>query len=322
MKNKIFFLFIILFLISSCSIDKNHKTKIMFIPKSMNSTFWEIVVEGFEAATVEYNVYSEVRYPKTEEDYVRQIEIIEEAINENFDAIILSAIHYEYLVNVVEKALNKGIEVVIIDSDVNEQNIKTRISTNNYNAGYKMGEQTAKDINFSGTVGLLMVDKTAKNDFDRMQGYINALSQYSNIKIVHNQNTLPDMIDAEENTLKIIEMHPDITALATYNEITTMGMGQAIEKSKRDDIYCIGFDNNTILVDYLEQGIFDSLIVQNQFAMGYLGCEYAIKLLHNKSVSSRVDTGVHVITKETMFTSKTQTILFPFEEDITNQLFK
>ena len=316
MKNKIFLLLMILFMFCSCSVDDNQSKKIMFIPKSMDSNFWKIAVEGFHTAAVEFNINDEVRHPDNEENYIQQIEIIEEAIEEKFDAVVLSSIHYEFLVDVVEKALNNGLEVVVIDSDVNVPAIKIRISTNNYNAGYKMGQQTAKDIGFEGTVGLLTFNEDTKNGFDRMQGYVDALKVYSKIKIIHNQNTLSNVSDAEKNTLKIIEMYPDITALATYNEITTMGMGQAIEKSNREDIYCIGFDTNTTLIDYLEKGVFDSLIVQNQFAMGYLGAKYAINLLQNEKVPANVDTGVHVVTRESMFTSEIQTILFPFEDNL------
>lgn len=315
MKARIFFLLLVLCCFFSCTNQEKTK-KIMFIPKSMESSFWKIAVEGFNTATVEYNVFGDVRHPENEEDYLRQIEIVEEAIEEKYNAIVLSSIHYEYLVSVVEKALSKGIEVVIIDSDVNIPNIKMRVSTDNYNAGYKMGKQTVKDIQYEGTVGLLMFNEDTKNGYDRMQGYIDALSEYNSIEIIHTQNTISDVDEAEKNTLKIIEMYPDITALATYNEITTVGMGQAVKKSGRDDIYCIGFDNNVTLIDFLEKGIFDCLIVQNQFAMGYLGCEYAIRLIDGEKIEkNKIDTGVHVITKENMFTSERQTILFPFEQD-------
>ena len=59
----------------------------------------------------------------------------------------------------------------------------------------------------------------------------------------------------------------------------------------------------------------DALIVQNTYAMGYLGVESAYKLLtgHGDTLEQTVDTTTRIINRENMFTMDGQKALFPFE---------
>ncbi len=76
----------------------------------------------------------------------------------------------------------------------------------------------------------------------------------------------------------------------------------------------MGFDNNSEVVDFLERGILDAIVLQNQFAMGYLGAQYAMELVGGENHQNvKIDTGVNVITRENMMDTDIQTLLFPFD---------
>ncbi|MFI3212429.1 MAG: substrate-binding domain-containing protein [Eubacteriales bacterium] len=285
--------------------------KIMFIPKSSLSTFWKIAIEGFETAIYEYNVYGEVRNTDSEEDVIGQSEIVREAIAEDFDAIVISANSYEALAIPVREAMDAGLEVVVIDSDVNVPEVKVRVSTDNYNAGFNMGEKMAELMDYGGNIGVINYDIITQNGSDRTSGFYDAISQYDELCIVADITTPSDSAIAEWTTIEMIEANEDLDGVATFNEITTVGMGKALEELDRTDLICVGFDNNTEVIDYLEREIVDITVIQNQFAMGYLGVEYAIRLLDGENLSDlNVDTGTHVVTRDNMY--ELQTILFPF----------
>ncbi|MHB8061162.1 MAG: substrate-binding domain-containing protein, partial [Ruminiclostridium sp.] len=64
----------------------------------------------------------------------------------------------------------------------------------------------------------------------------------------------------------------------------------------------------------LEKGNIDALIVQNPFAIGYLGIENAYNLIRkNKKPESVIYTDTTLITRENMFDEANQKILFPIE---------
>ncbi|MEG1805318.1 MAG: substrate-binding domain-containing protein [Clostridia bacterium] len=318
MKNKRILALVIcviftLFVFSGCvKLDNKKEIRAMFIPKAKDTSFWKITIAGYNTALSEYNVKGLVSAPSNEEDYDTQIKLIEKAIEEKYDIIIVSSIHFEKPKEALERAIAQGIGVVIIDSDVNSNKIKVRISTDNYQAGFKMGEQMAKDLGYRGDVGILMFDENTKNGLDRMNGLIDALKQYSAMRVVDKVYTKSNEIDAKAGGLQLLKNNPQLDAVATFNEFTTVGLGMAVEEYGKP-IYAIGFDNNSTVVDYLERGIFDALIVQNQFSMGYLAVEYGVNLINGKIKKAvNLDTGINVITTENMYNPDIQNILFPF----------
>ncbi len=287
--------------------------KVMFIPKSQALSFWEITIEGFNTAIAEYNAVGEVRSTENEEDVEGQIAIVRSAIEEGFDAIVISAISYEELAPVVDEASNAGLEVVVIDSDVNSTSVKARISTDNYVAGFLMGEEMAIELGYNGTVATLEFDTETQNGLDRINGFLDAIAQYPNMNIIR-QEVLSNTAVSKLATLSLLYQYPEIDGMVSMNELITVGLGEGIEESGRTDIVCIGFDNNSIVVDYIERDIFHGTIVQNQFAMGYLGAETAIKLVNGEEKNpSDVDTGATLVTKDNMYNSEIQSIVFPFE---------
>ena len=95
-----------------------------------------------------------------------------------------------------------------------------------------------------------------------------------------------------------------------------MGAARAVKQAgKEDDIFFVAFDSNVETVDGLQTGEVDALIVQNTYAMGYLGVESAYKLLtgHGDTLEQTVETTTRIINRENMFTRDGQKALFPFE---------
>lgn len=103
--------------------------------------------------------------------------------------------------------------------------------------------------------------------------------------------------------------------LVGFNEWMTLGIGEAV-KSLADErnIYTVGFDTNTVSVGMLETGEIDALIVQNPFAIGYLGVKSASALISGEGCDIEHYTAVTAVTRKNMFDSDIQKLLFNFTE--------
>ena len=113
----------------------------------------------------------------------------------------------------------------------------------------------------------------------------------------------------------LIKEHPEINAIVTFNEWTSLGVGWAIRgQGLADATRVVAFDSNVVNVGMLETGEVDALIVQNPYAMGYLGVEAAYRLLNGQKVTAVTDTDTVVVTRENMYDEACQRILFTFEE--------
>lgn len=134
--------------------------------------------------------------------------------------------------------------------------------------------------------------------------------------IVDTINVNSTIDSAKEEAEKLLERIPEINVLVTFNEWTSLGVGYAVkEAGLADSVRVVAFDSNVVSVDMLETGEVDALIVQNPYAMGYLGVENAYRLLGGHDLDEReVNTSTHLVTKENMYSEESQRMLFSFDE--------
>lgn len=288
---------------------------VALITKSTTSAFWKSVCSGASAAATEYNLTLKIEGPENEEDYEAQNEMIEKAVGEGAEVIVFSAIDYNASTNTINEAVKQGVKVVVIDSDVNSNQVSCRIGTDNYLAGSMAGEAVLACEKEVLNIGLVNFDKNSENGQQREFGFRETVTEDRRANIIKTINVISNTANAKEGTKKLLEEHPEINVIATFNEWTSLGVGYAIkELDLGEEMTVVAFDNNVISVWMLENGEVDALIVQNPFAMGYLGIECAYRLINGIALGADViNTETTLVTRENMFEEECQRILFVFD---------
>lgn len=291
------------------------KSYVAVITKSTSSDFWKEVESGVVAAAAEYNLEFTFEGPENEEDYETQNLMIEEAVNDGAEVIVLSAVDYNANAEAVDAAIAKGVQVISIDSEVNSEGVAYTIGTDNYLAGYMAGEAALSADDEELYIGIVNYDVNSANGQEREEGFRDAVSADSRVVFMETINVLSTTEDAKEKTIEFLEENPEINVIATFNEWTSLGVGYAIEEMGLGrNTTVVAFDNNVVSVGMLEVGNVDALIVQNPFAMGYLGVEYAYNLINDIVVTGEgIDTETTLITRENMYDEVSQRILFSFD---------
>lgn len=285
------------------------------IAKSTTSAFWKSVFAGANAAGTEYNLTLTVEGPENEEDYQTQNKMIRTAVENGAEVIIFSAVDYQANAKAINEAARDGVKIVIIDSDVDSDQVSCRISTDNYQAGRMAGTAVLSGDQEELNVGIVNFDKNSANGQQREEGLREELSADSRVRIVDAINVISTTEDSKAGTIEMLEKHPEINVIATFNEWTSLGVSYAIrELGLAEETSVVAFDSNVVCVGMLETGEVDALIVQNPYAMGYLGVECAYNLINNLPVEhAQVDTSTTVITRENMFEEDCQKVLFSFD---------
>jgi len=300
------------------SSDASGKIRVAVITKTTTSKFFMIVFSGAETAASEYNIILTCEGPDNENDYGKQNELISKAIEDKVDAIVISAIDKDNSTKILEKAQKKGIHIIVIDSGINSDIVEARIETDNYDAGRKMALALIKEENYEGRkIGIVNFNSDSENVLGRESGFKDTIEMDGRAEIVGRINVDSNVTKAKNGSLDFIDTYPEIDTIVTFNEWTTLGVGYAIEeRDLQDEIKVIGFDNNVISVAMLESGEIDGLIVQNPYAMGYLGVEIAYQLIkENTLVETDIITDIMYITRDNLYEQASQEILFPLEED-------
>ncbi len=306
-------------LLSGCAAGvpaKQHTVAV--IAKSTQTEFWLSVFAGAKAAATEYNAELNILGPETEEDYETQNQMIADAVEAGTEAIVFSAIDFEKNAAAIDDAARAGVKIVAIDSSVDSELVSTYIGTDNYAAG-QMAAQAALDrVDGPLKVGVVNYDVGTANGQERERGALDAFRDSGRAEITAVVNTLTEAAQARTDTAAMLNGSPDINVLLAFNEPTSVGAAQAVEDlGCTEDVFLVGFDSNVVTIDGLQEGTVDALVVQNPYAMGYLGVESACRLLTGQTndMEPTVDTSTKIVDRDNLFEIGSQKALFAFERE-------
>lgn len=288
---------------------------IYLIAKSSTTEFWKAVFSGANAAKSEYNVQLTILAPDTEEDFEVQNDYIRQAVADGADAIVFSAISYTENAAAIDEAVAAGVRVVVIDSDVDSKGVSVRIGTDNVAAGRMSGEAALKTAQEKIVVGIVNAYAETQNCREREQGFREVLLGDSRVKGIYAVNVSTDALEARLAAEKLLREHPEINVLIGFNEPLAVGVAQAVDSlGLTGQVHAVSFDSNVNCIELLQTGAVAALVVQNSYAMGYLGVEKAWQVLQGEKFDSTalIDTATTIVTKENMFTMESQKAMFSF----------
>lgn len=309
----------LLLLLCSCGADAapSARRSVALITKSTDSEFFLSVFAGARAAATEYNLELTISGPETEEDYETQNKMIAQAVEDGAEVIVFSAIDYQRNAPAIDAAAQAGVRIVSIDSGVGSGQVSTYIGTDNYAAGRMAAQAALERVEGPLYVGIVNYSEGTANGQERVRGAAEALAESGRARIAVEVSTLVDAPRAQTDTVGLLLAHPEINVLMAFNEPTSVGAAQAVRTLDRSDkIFLAGFDSNVVTIDGLQDGCVDALIVQNPYAMGYLGVESAYKLLagQGSGLEPVVDTSTQIVDRENLFTIDGQKALFAFDQ--------
>lgn len=289
---------------------------ITLVAKSTETEFWKSVFAGARAAASEYNVNLNIVGPETEEDYETQNALIEDAVAQGAEALVFSAISYTENAPAIDAAAEAGVKIAVIDSDVDSQAVGVRIGTDNVEAGRMTAQAALAAREDQLVLGLINYDLGSRNGQEREQGLREELARSDRVGEIYTLNVLAEVGDAREKTMELLRAHPEINVVVGFNEPTAVGAAQAVDRlGLGGTVDAVGFDSNVETVDLMQTGVVSALIVQNPYAMGYLGVEAACDLLSGETFDPEalLDTATQIVTRENMFSLEGQKALFPFD---------
>jgi ribose transport system substrate-binding protein len=300
-------LFIILF--SGC--NREHKRVIAVIPKGNADLFWQSVHAGAVKAGRETGVEVVWNGPASEADYTVQLQIVDAMINRHVDAIALAPTDRQALVTVVERAADRNVPVIIFDSAIDTQRFVSQVATDNYKAGQIAGERIGKILDGKGKVVIVAVKPGAASTEAREKGFEDTMHQkFPGIQILDKRYGMALVAQAMTVAENMLTAHPDLDGIFASNESSTIGAVQALRGRGRK-VKLVGFDWSPTLLDDLNSGLVDSLVIQDPFKMGYQAVMAAVKHLQGEPVTKIVDLEPRLIDRQNLNAPDVQAQLHP-----------
>jgi ribose transport system substrate-binding protein len=295
----------------SLGCQREHKRTIAVIPKGSSHLFWQSVHAGAVKAAREKNVDVIWNGPATETDFGAQLQIVDAMINRHVDAIALAPIDRKAMISVVDRSADSNIPMIIFDSGVDTDRFVSRIATDNYKAGGLGAERLAKILNGKGQVIMVAVQPGAASTEAREKGFEDVMRKnYPGIRILDKRYGMAEIAKSLTVAENMLTAHPEVDGIFASNESSTMGAAQAL-RSRQGKIKLVGFDWSPTLLDDLNSGLIDSLVVQNPFRMGYESVITAVKKLDGQSVVKINDLEPRLVDKSNLNDPEIQAQLHP-----------
>jgi ribose transport system substrate-binding protein len=299
--------------------------RIAVIPKGTTHIYWKSIHAGAIKAQQELkaagvNVEIIWKGPLKEDDRESQIRVVEDFITLGVDGIVLAPLDDVALRIPVKDAVDSGIPVVLIDSALKSNDYVSFVATDNYLGGEKGGERLAQILGGKGKVIMLRYEEGSASTMKREQGFLDVLKQkYPNIKVVSSNQyggaTTESAYKASENLLAPLTTADGkltIDGIFCPNESTAFAMLRALEDTGlAGKVKYVGFDSSERLVQGLQDGELQGLVLQDPINMGYLGVKTLVAHLRGEKVEKYIDTGSTVATPENMNDPKVKRLLEP-----------
>lgn len=274
--------------------------------------FWSQVMDGVEAAAEEFGVELTVTGASAETEVDEQIAVMQEVIAQKPDVIVLVSADFDRLTEVTRQAVQAGIKIVTMDSDVNTDLRSCYVASDNVKIGRSMGRQML-DALPSGKVAILTHSTTASSGIDRAGGAQAVLEENPDIEILGTFDCRNDMDAATELVTQLLQEHPDLAGFICTNEVCNLAVAACLVEQNLDGkILVIGCDNSKQQIQYLEQNVIQGIVIQRPFSMGYTAIQVAAQVLDQDPVSDFLEISCVSITRDNMYKSENQKLLFPF----------
>lgn len=155
---------------------------------------------------------------------------------------------------------------------MNSSGVVSRIGTNDDAAGEMAARALLDGEEEVLHVGIVNYDVNSANGQQREEGFRRVIQESPRVADITTINVISTTEDARIGTEKLLKEHPEINAIVTFNEWTSLGVGWAIRgQGLADATRVVAFDSNVVNVGMLETGEVDALIVQNRMPWAIWG---------------------------------------------------
>ena len=291
--------------------NRDHNRVIAMIPKGRAHLFWQSVHAGAVKAARENKIELIWNGPASETDYPGQLQIVDAMINRRVDAIALAPIDRHAMVSVVDRAADRKIPMVIFDSGVDTDKFVAEVETNNYEAGKLGAERMGKILNGKGKVLMVAVQPGAASTEAREKGFEDTIHHdFPDIQILDKRFGMADFAQSLTVSENMLAAHPEADAIFASNESSTMGAARALQ-GRQGHVKLVGFDWSPTLLEGIDSGLIDSLVVQNPFEMGYQSIVAAVHKLNGHPVQKINELAPKLIDKSNLNTPEVQAQVHP-----------
>lgn len=300
------------------SIEKPQK-RVAVIVENSGDERWDTFINGMKQAADLHNIHLIICNTDEIEDAQEERSLIYEQLDNNIDALIIQAAPgYDVSEILEEVSVEKPVILVAndaltreIEEDIQATSRFPRVMPDNYKMGYELGRELLRknenDIKGK-TVGIVSGVADTDSAKKRQRGLEDALDGLDceirwRVNAVYDQS-IGTMVKEQEQV--------DFIAVLETGALERLGEMTVDESLQGALLY--GISSSTKGVYYLDAGIIESLVMADEYDMGYYSVvEISRVLEHNLYAIQNHTIDLKILHKEDIFTEENQKFLHAYE---------
>ena len=269
----------------SAGTEERPMTRVSVIFPHSDDGYWSLITEGIEEAYEElgeeYGIDIKFYIPQLNYNIPQMTDILRQQVAARVDFIIIQGNEDEEFRQVLYEAHDAGIQVICVDTPMEDFPYDLYIGTDNFEAGRLLGQELSELTDGKGDLAVVSGSPGYKNLDDRLKGLREAISAYPDMhikKIAYDEYDgltfmqLYHSLDESANVLVCIEGTGGQTLSHTYSEKDT----------KYD--FVVGFDS----FEGAEAGVLDGIVKQDTNGLGRRAVEEIARYVSEGEYSSRI----------------------------------
>jgi erythritol transport system substrate-binding protein len=193
-----------------------------------------------------------------------QTSLMETAINNQVDGILLDPAGADESVAIVEQAVDAGIPVSLVNAEISETGLaEVQVVSNNAQGATLGAEAWAEAMEYEGTYVELFGQPSDNNAQVRSDGYASVLDQYPDLEKVGEEIANWDRQQGQTAMEQMLSRFPDVDGVIAGNDEMALGAINALEEAGRiDEVAVLGFDGNDDAADAVREGTMVATVLQ------------------------------------------------------------
>lgn len=257
--------------------------------------YWNIIKEGmteaYDSVGKDSGIDVKIMFPAVNYNISQMVDLLKQQLVAKVDVIVVQGNNDEEYLQVLKDAVQQGIRVIFMDTDVEDFSEHLYIGTNNYEAGYLLGEKLLEEHEGEAGIRVISGEMKYQNLEERLRGFSDAIRDAEDKKI---ESIVYDHYDAMTFMRLYHEKASEDTLVCLEG---TGAMCLARMFKAHDETYktIYAFD----VAACLENGTADGLIRQDMEGIGKKVIEEIVRFRNEGSYSAeKIYTNVSWLTPE------------------------
>lgn len=275
--------------------------QIAFVQGVAGDEFYISMQCGIEAAAEKAGIEVTTQGPE-KFDPTLQKPIVDSVVATKPDALLVAPTDVSAMEAPLKAAADAGIEVVLVDTTVNDPSFAvSQIASDNVGGGKAAFDAIKEQAPDGGKVLAISTDPGVSTVDARVKGFEDAADADSSFEYLGVQYSRNEPATAARLVTAALQKDPDIVGIFATNLFSAEGTATGVRQAdKGDDVTIVGFDAGPAQVEQLREGIVQALIAQEPANIGTQGVEQAVAALDDESTEETIQTGFNIITQENL----------------------